>query len=219
MIPTRSLNEQWLYVGLPGTGKSWAAREDAWAACRAQGGYLIAHDPTESFLDLGVKVPSARYATPEALAKGVAERGGAVAHVIDTDDGDLVLSVALRLAAASMAQAPANRGRFRPVYVYWDEAVAAGDGMRARMLSPLWMDAIARRRRYGIAPVMTSQSTYFAHRTVLTFASRIKVFRLADPADAIRLRSVGVTKELAAKVSSLPDRQFIEIRNGQVFRG
>lgn len=216
MIPTRSLNEQWVYAGMPGTGKSWKARLDIWKAAQKTGGYVIAHDPTESFEDDGVQIPHVRYDTPGKLARGVGQHGGSCVHILDVRDGDTVLNTGKALAAASMAEAPRHQGKFRPVYIYWDEAVASSEENGPRRLSPLWMDALARRRRYGIALVMTSQSTFFAHRSVLMLSSRIYAFRLTDPEDAKRLRSCGLPRHLGDTLGRVPDREYYELVTGRV---
>lgn len=213
MIPVRKLNEQWVYLGLPGSGKSWKARIDTWEAAQAQGGFVIAHDPTDSFDDEGVDIPHLRYKSPAELARGVQAHGGGCVHILATSNGDDVLRVALRLAQTNMAQA--RQGHFRPTYIYWDEAVAAGD-MKARGLSDLWMDALARRRRYGIAPTLTAQTSFFAHRSVLMMSTRTFIFTLIDPEDIDRMKAVGVPKEWRERLHAIPEYEYLEMRRGRV---
>lgn len=231
MIPERSLNEQWVYAGMPGTGKSWKARIDTWKAAQQTGGYFIAHDPTESFEDDGVDIPHQRYDTPAKLIAGVRKHGGSCVHILDGHDGDTVLRTGKALAAASMAEgrrkaaknpldpkSVARKPMFAPVFLYWDEAVASSEENGPRRLTPLWMDLLGRRRRYGIVPVMTTQSTFFSHRSVLMMCSRVYAFRLSDPEDAKRLRSVGLTRELGETLPRVPDRMFYEMQKGRVVK-
>lgn len=231
MIPERSLNEQWMYIGMPGTGKSWKARLDMWASAQETGGYVVAQDPTESFEDKGVDIPHVRYDTPGKLAAGVRKHGGSCVHILDGHDGDVVLATGKALAAASMAEGrrkaaknpldPRSKERepmFAPVYLYWDEAVASSEDSGPRRLSPLWMDLLGRRRRYGIVPVMTSQSTFFAHRSVLMLSSRIYAFRLTDPEDAKRLKACGLPKHLGETLARVPDYEYYEMQSGRVVK-
>lgn len=211
-VKLKSWNWQAVAIGAPGSGKSYWLRHEAWREAQRVGAYLIVSDPTNSW-DEDKDVPKAHYATGADLARGLAERGGRVAHILDVPDADDALRVGMKVAQAAMASA--KNGRYWPVMVVADEAVTA-QGAKARGLSPLWVDAIARRRHHGIGIGITSQSTYFAHRAVLMLATRVEVFRICDPADVKRLTAIGVPKELALQLPTFPDREHVTVQNGRV---
>lgn len=213
MVRLKSFNVQRIYIGAPGTGKSWRARRDAWALARATGAYVLMHDPTHS-MDGDRAVPHRRYSSLQALAAGLAKYGGSVVHILDVDDADEVLRAAISLAAQSMARAVG--GEFHPVIVLIDEIVMS-EGLNPHAISPLWRTTIARRRHLGVSPFLTAQSAHFGHRAVLTLATEIRVFRIADPADEKRLISVGLDPAVARTIRALPDRHSVVIRNGRTF--
>lgn len=212
MIELKQFNEQVVYIGAPGSGKSYLARHEAWARSKDVGGYLIAHDPTGSFDDER-KIPHRRHASTEALHRALAKEGGRVAHILETDDADEVLRAAIHVGQASMARA--QRGQFAPVLLLVDEAVAV-DGAAAHGLTPLWKNAIMRRRHYGIGLYLTAQTAHLAHRTVLTLATRIEVFRIADPADEKRLIAIGLDADIAANLRRMEDRAHVTVERGRV---
>lgn len=212
-VRLKAWNWQVVAIGAPGSGKSFWMRRASWAEAQRTGGVLLVHDPTNSW-DEDPQVPKRRYASGVELQRGLAETGSRVAHVLDVDDADQVLAVGIKVAHANLAAA--KNGRYTPVLVVTDEAVEA-EGAEARKLSPLWRKAIARRRHFGIGIGITAQSAFFAHRSVMTLATRIEVFRVMDPADENRLRAVGLRDPgLVARLVELPDREHITVQNGRV---
>lgn len=210
-VKLKDLDFQVVAVGRPKSGKSYWLRRYVWAESLRTNGFVIVHDPADSWKeDRGV--PHLVHHGVGELHAALKKHGGRVAHILEVDDVDQVLEAARNLAANSMARA--QGGRFHPVYVVVDEAVDA-EGLDPENLSPLWRKACAKRRHWGIGIAITMQSIHQAHRSIRGYATRIEVFGLIDDVDLNALRRIGLDRALLETVQRLPNREHVTIEFGR----
>jgi hypothetical protein len=205
--------------GVPATGKSHRVATRCALESQKVGAYVLVHDPTMSYSEAPYRKIWAPYGgihhhdSPSAAADDLLRhpRG---AHVVAADDAVEVLRLGIEVAAKSIDRAARSGTKmYHPVIIILDEVLDA-EGLKSQHLDMVWKRAQAKRRHWGIGIAYTGQSCYVAHKTILMWSTELYAFRMMDPADHKRLRSVGLSKEQAEEgVPALRDRHCYYVEN------
>jgi hypothetical protein len=190
--PHTKLNLCELYVGPPGSGKSWAIAKRARELGAELPAYVVAHDLTGSFGGAG----SRTHRTAAELLADLKTHPGGV-HVLAHEDANEALR-----AARAAAEASARQGG-PPVILAIDETVHV-EGLAAHHLQPEWKRAIALRRHDGLGFLIATQYPAQLHPQVWAQATRLQLYRL-DSTRAVGAleRDGGLGSVEAARVAQL----------------
>lgn len=191
-------NHAIVVVGLPGFGKSTYALGRLVAFGKTPA-YTLIHDPGWRVPDDG-KSRIIRHESLEAGARAIATHPGHI-HSFATDDGEAVLMLAERIAAASIA-----KGTNTPVVILLDEGTST-DGTSAHRISKPFKKFLAGRRHKNVGMILTVQDPRFVHYSFTGLCTELVSFRLIDEGSLKHLKRLGVQD--VARVRALPKYQHI----------
>jgi DNA helicase HerA-like ATPase len=195
-------------IGAPGSGKSTWLVERVIALSSSAGAIVIAADPEYRIPELsptGTRYPVARVDSRDQAIEAL--RADPRRVIALTSSPDATLSLALELAAASLAAHGGRAGT--PVMLLVDEAVAL-DGAGIYRLGDELRRVLVGRRHLHVGIAITMQEATIAHRAIVALSTEVAIFRVGDPVTIGRLRARGVPQAILDSAPTLaPHRCYV----------
>lgn len=195
-------NHSIVAVGSPGCGKSTWLVQRVINIARDTGCVVVGYDPgyRVPVSINGRTLPVARFDSVAAIHAALRVEARRVCLLAAGECGELV-AYARRLSAASLSLHGGQRGV--PVIVLLDESVLI-EGADTYRLDPDMRALLTGRRHENIGLATTMQTAGIAHKTLLSLATEIACFRIADPVTIARLRACGIPQEALAGLPTAP---------------